>query len=255
MYGLPGQTLASMESTLRHVVELGPEYITLYRMRYKGTRMLPQAAMVTRAEVNAQYHLAYQLLESAGYLGSLGKNTFSRLPGDPGTSDYLTERVIHGTPYLGLGLGAQTLSPTVLAYNSGAADKSLRHYQHNLEEGKLPVQDVYHLSRAAAMGKMISVAFYFGEIHLSSFWKKFGLTLEEAFSREVDFLVSRGLMAYTPTTLRLTAAGEQVYNGVIALFYSGEVQAYLLETAGLSPEVAGFEPQAELPVMDWHLEG
>ena len=245
MYGFANQSLSSLEATLRHVIELGPEYVTLYRMRYKGTRLAHQAPQVNLEDVLAQARLAKEMLRAAGYQGTPGKNTFSRLPGDLGTSDYLTERVIHGTPYLGLGLGAQSLSHKSLAYNSGAADKRLGHYQRQVQEGRLPIQDLYHLSLPAAMGKMISVAFYFGEIHLASFAEKFGMTLEAAFPAEVDFVLANGLMEYwqeaghaESRTLRLTAWGEKQVNGVIALFYAGAVKEYLLgmgqpeETAG-----------------------
>jgi oxygen-independent coproporphyrinogen-3 oxidase len=235
MYGFAGQSLGSVEATLRHVVSLAPEYITLYRMRYKGTSIAFQAQEVSRAQVAAQYALAKALLLEAGYFATPGKNTFSRLPGDPGASDYLTERVIHGTPYLGLGLGAQSLSELTLSYNAGAADKRLEHYQRLIEAGKLPLQDIYHLSPAAAMGKMISVAFYFGEVHLSSLKRKFGLSLEAAFPAEVEFVLRQGLMDYAgegeARTLRLTEAGVAAYNGVIALFYAGAVKAHLLRLA------------------------
>ena len=237
MYGFAHQSLSALEATLRHVIALEPEYITLYRTRYKGTRLAEQARLVSLQQVNAQANLAKELLQTAGYAGSPGKNTFSRLPGDAGTSDYLTERVIHGTPYLGLGLGAQSLSHTTLAYNSGAADKRLAHYQHQIERGVLPIQDLYHLSPEAAMGKMISISFYFGEINLSSFQRKFSRGLEEAFPAEVAFVLAQGLMQYTNPhdpqagTLQLTAQGEACFNGVIALFYAGAVKAHLLRLA------------------------
>jgi oxygen-independent coproporphyrinogen-3 oxidase len=134
-------------------------------------------------------------------------------------SEYLTERVIYGTPYLGLGLGAQSLSHHTLAYNSGAADKRLEHYRRQVQAGELPIQDLYHLSLPAAMGKMISVSFYFGEVHLPAFEARFGLSLERAFPTETAFLLARGLMKYTyavsgePLTLRLTEAGVRLYNG------------------------------------------
>lgn len=239
MYGFARQSLSSLQATLEHVVALQPEYITLYRTRYKGTRIAGQMQQVTLQEVNQQGDLAKSLLHAAGYHASPGKNTFSRLAGDPGTSDYLTERVIHGTPYLGLGLGAQSLSQHTLAYNSGAADKRLGHYQRQIEAGELPIQDLYHLAREAAMGKFIAVAFYFGEIDLAAFADKFACRLEEAFPAEVDFVLAHGYMEYTtagdnsPTaaTLRLTPDGEQVYNGVIALFYAPAVKAHLLALA------------------------
>jgi oxygen-independent coproporphyrinogen-3 oxidase len=234
MYGFAHQSLKSLETTLQHVISLEPEYITLYRTRYKGTRIANQAQFVTLEEVNAQASLAKGMLLAGGYFGRPGKNTFSRLEGEAGTSDYLTERVIHGTPYLGLGLGAQSLSEVTLAYNSGAADKRLEHYRRQVEAGELPIQDLYYLSRQAAMGKMISVSFYFGEINLPSFRGKFGLSLEEAFPVEVAFVLENGLMEYTTgnnPALRLTILGETNYNGVIALFYAGAVKAHLLNVA------------------------
>ncbi|MBN2146954.1 MAG: radical SAM protein, partial [Anaerolineales bacterium] len=236
MYGFAHQPLRSVNATVRHVISLEPEYVTLYRMRYKGTRIAGQAGQVSRGEVYAQYCLARELLLSAGYQATPGKNTFSRIPGDHGTSNYLTERVILGTPYLGLGLGAQSLSEVTLAYNAGAADKRLEHYRRMVEAGRLPIQDLYHLSPEVAMGKMIAVAFYFGEVNLPAFTAKFGLALEKAFPKEVGFVLERGLMEYigaqgdsAPTSLRLTPAGVQDFNGVIALFYAGAVKAHLLQ--------------------------
>lgn len=238
MYGFAGQSAASLQATLEHVIRLQPEFVTLYRMRYKGTRLAHQAGGVDLSEVIRQARLAKHILRAAGYAGSPGKNTFSRLPGDPGTSHYLTERVIYGAPYLGLGLGAQSLAHKSLAYNSGAADKRLEHYRRQVEADQLPVQDIYYLSPQAAMGKMISVSFYFGEVHLDGFARKFGVSLEAAFPAEIDFVLRDGLMEYWPSpqepqTLRLTEWGEDQVNGVIALFYAGAVKRRLLELAGL----------------------
>jgi len=229
MYGFAGQSLASWEATLRHVIDLDPEYVTLYRMRYKGTRLAPQARQVSRDQVYNLYRMAFGMLAGAGYEPSPGKNTFSRLEGDVGTSDYLTERVINGTPYLGLGLGAQSLTHKTLSYNAGAAGKNLRPYQRQIESSRLPLQDVYHLSLPVAMAKMIAVSFYFGEINRSRVEEKFGMMLQDAFAVEISFLMERGLMEWTPESLRLTLDGVRQVNGVIALFFSGAVKAHLIK--------------------------
>jgi oxygen-independent coproporphyrinogen III oxidase len=234
MYGFARQSLIGWEATLQHAIDLNPEYITLYRMRYKGTAIAGQAAQVTLEQINALADLAKAKLSAAGYAANAGKNTYSRIDGDPGTSDYLTSRVIDGTPYLGLGLGAQSLSEVTLSYNAGAAGKDLTLYQQKIDAGQLPLQDLYHLSRKAAMGKFISVAFYFGEINLASFQRKFGVMVEEVFPYEVAFVIQHGLMEYTtapqrPTTLRLTTEGARQVNGVIALFYAPAVKEHLLQ--------------------------
>ena len=149
-------------------------------------------------------------------------------------------------------------------------------HQRQVQAGNLPIQDLYHLSRAAAMGKMIAVSFYFGEINLAGFRRKFGISLEQAFPAEVEFLLREELMAYygdekdgngrkvmkdgqttmdngpmtmggqrgtngrgaSAQTLRLTEWGEQNVNGVTAQFYAGAVKNHLLEMANTGERVS-----------------
>jgi len=228
MYGFAKQKLEDFRRTLEYTIRLEPEYITLYRMRYKGTRISGEARDINLKRVVEMYAMARNLLTSAGYQANPGKNGFSRVPGDPGTSEYLTERVVRSTPYLGLGLGAQTFTNNLLAYNHGAATKRMNRYLQVVKAGELPVQDLYHLPLSEAMAKMISVSFYFGEIHLGAFRYRFGMELEERFPDEIAFALDRGLMEYHGQKLRLTPKGAKVFNGVIALFYSDRVKEHLL---------------------------
>jgi len=246
MYGLAGQSPGSWRTTVEQTIALEPEYITLYQMRYKGTQIQDQAARVTRRMVNELEEIARGLLLAAGYAGTPGKNTYSRLPGDVGTSDYLTERVIKGTPYLGLGLGAQSLSHHTLSYNTGAAAKALKPYLRAVDAGRLPIQDVYHLPLDVAMAKMIAVSFYFGQIHREHFYARFGVRLQDHFPREVAFALQHGLMACAGPYLRLTPKGARHFNGVVALFYAGAVKDYLvhLESSFATPPVEALARKA-----------
>jgi oxygen-independent coproporphyrinogen-3 oxidase len=220
MYGFADQTLESFISTIEFALSLNPEYVTLYRNRYKGTKLEADAARVTLAEVNEQYNAAYDILTERGYAANLGKNTFSRLAWDYGTSEYLTKRVIEGTPYLGVGLGAQNMARQSLYYNQGAASKRIGKYQEMVESGKFPVQDLYLLPPDELMTKVVCVAFYFGFIDKRAFQKKFGVLLEEVFPNEVDFLIKNDLMVHEGSLFCLTAKGKETINGIIPLFYS-----------------------------------
>jgi len=228
MYGFAKQSLEDFRRSLEYTVALDPEYITLYRMRYKGTRIRGEARQVELARVMGLYKEARRVLLRAGYEANPGKNGFSRVAADPGTSAYLTERVVWGTPYLGLGLGAQTFTSNLLAYNLGAASKRMERYVEAVDRGVLPIQDLYHLPRVEGMAKMLSVSFYFGQIHLGAFRDRFGVDLHEQFSAEVAFVLEQGLMEYHGPCLRLTEEGARHYNGVIALFYSDRVKQHLL---------------------------
>jgi len=229
MYGFAGQSPASWRATLTHAIGLAPEQVTLYRMRYKLTRISQQADQVSLDSVRRLARIARELLADAGYRANPGKNTFSRLPDDPGTSSYLTRRVRFGMPYLGLGLGAQSSTHTTICYNDGALGKNLLPYRRSIEKRRLPLQDLYDLPRRQMMAKMCAVSFYFGEIHSEAFRAKFGVSLEQAFAAEQAFVLQQGLMERTPTALRLTPEGAEQVNGVIALFFAPSVQQYLIE--------------------------
>ncbi len=247
MYGFADQSTASWQHTLKHAIQLNPEYITLYRMRYKLTRISHQADRVHMDQVREQARLAKEMLADAGYKANPGKNTYSRVAGDTGTSGYLTRRVIEGTPYLGLGLGAQTFTHSTISYNSGAVGKNLSPYLRDVEKGKLPLQDLYHLPAEQMMAKMIAVSFYFGEINLAAFEKKFGVALEAAYPETTDFVLREGLMEYRESengqeltgldrrSLSLTPEGAKHFNGTIALFFAPSVQKYLI---GRDPSTA-----------------
>ncbi|HSA24211.1 MAG TPA: coproporphyrinogen III oxidase, partial [Myxococcota bacterium] len=232
MYGFARQGLDDWAESLRAAVALGPEVITLYRMRYKGTRVEGEAAEAALSQAVAMAELAGRTLAEAGYHAPPGKNAYVRSARDPGTSAYLTSRVVESVPYLGLGLGAQTFTNHLLAYNHGAATKQLEPYLRALDAGELGIQDLYHLPPSEGMAKMISVSFYFGAVRLDTFQRRFGVALEERFPAEVEFVLGRGLMERAGSALRLTAAGAQSFPGVIALFYSAAVQRHLLGLEG-----------------------
>jgi oxygen-independent coproporphyrinogen-3 oxidase len=229
MYGFADQTLESWRATLEHAIALAPEYITLYRMRYKLTRISHQADAVTLAQIKPMSALAKQLLREAGYQANPGKTTWSKIPGDVGTSSYLARRVQTGIPYLGLGLGSQTFTHTTIAYNDGAAGKQLRPYLESVAADRLPIQDLYDLPARHMMGKMCAVSFYFGEILRAPFLAKFGVPLEQVFAEELEFLRARGLMELREHALSLTDEGTYVQNGIIPLFAAPSIQGYLIE--------------------------
>lgn len=220
MYGFLNQTERDFDNTLHYAIGLNPEFITLYRNRYKGTKIEYEAGGVSIYKAMYQYRIAYRVLTENGYMANVGKNTFSRIKDDYGTSDYLTNRVIYGTPYVGMGLGAQSFGMNYLAYNKGAATKRMEQYREAINNGELPFQDIYRLPIEESIAKMVSVAFYFAFVDLDAFKKRFDLDFMERFKDEVDFVLKNGLMEQKGNRLYLTERGSDYINGVIPLFYS-----------------------------------
>jgi len=235
MYGFPlraGKEDKWSDTVSNTIQIIDPDHITLYRMRYKGTKMSHLQERVGLQQVNEQSDAAAQVLDAYGFEGWTGKNTYSRLPGDSGCSDYLAKRVEAGIPYIGLGLGAQSFSHNTLSYNLGGVTKRMEQYMKSVDLGRIPVQDLYHLSIEGAMGKFCSVSFYFGGISLPHFLGIFGQTLEEAFPTQVAFAIDEGLMECIHDRLQMTGKGKLHYGGVLALFYAPHIQGHLLGLPG-----------------------
>ena len=230
MYGFLDQNMEDFKTTLDYTIDkLLPEYITLYRNRYKGTKIAKEAEGVTLDKVNDQYKEAHRILNESGYEAPYGKNTFSKLEGDYGTSDYLTKRVIDGLPYVGMGLGAQSFGNQYLAYNEGASSKTLQNYFDKIERGEFPIQDIYPLPESEAIAKMVSVAFYFAFVDLEKFKARFGIDFEEYFKDEIAYLKERGLIEMKDGKMVVTEKGVEQVGGVIPMFYSPESREELMK--------------------------
>ncbi len=221
MYGFLNQSDEDFANTIRYTIALQPEFITLYRNRYKGTKLEAESQGVTLYKVNRQYEIAYRLLKEAGYLANNGKNTFSRIPKDLGTSSYLTKRVVDATSYVGFGLGAQSFVGGYLAYNLGCADHKLQKYFDAVDHGILPINDIAALPPAEERAKALSVMFYFGFISMKSYRARFHEDFREAYREQIRFLQDNFLMEFVDEdTFMLTDYGAAHLYGIIPLFYS-----------------------------------
>ncbi|SCY12788.1 oxygen-independent coproporphyrinogen-3 oxidase [Lachnospiraceae bacterium XPB1003] len=221
MYGFLNQSDDDFANTIKYTIALKPEFITLYRNRYKGTKLEAESQGVTLYKVNRQYDIAYRLLKEAGYIANNGKNTFSKIPDDMGTSSYLTKRVIDATSYVGFGLGAQSFVGNYLAYNLGCADHKLEKYFEAIDAGKLPINDIADMPIDEVRAKAISVMFYFGFISMKAYKRRFNEDFKDVYNVQIRFLEENSLMEFVDEdTFMLTDYGAAHLYGIIPLFYS-----------------------------------
>lgn len=227
MYGFLNQSNEDFRNTVRYTISKNPEYITLYRNRYKGTKLEAEAGGVSLYKANVQYNIAYQELKKAGYIANNGKNTFSKIPGDYGTSDYLTTRVVDATSYIGFGLGAQSFVGNYLAYNLGCDNHKLNKYYDAIDSNILPINDIADMPKDEVRAKALSVMFYFGFISTSAYQKRFQEDFKVVFKDEIKYLEDNGLMEFLendPDKFMITSYGVEHLPGIIALFYSDRSQ-------------------------------
>lgn len=221
MYGFLNQSDEDFANTIKYTIALNPEFITLYRNRYKGTSLEAESQGVTLYKINRQYDIAYRLLKEAGYIANNGKNTFSKIPGDLGTSSYLTKRVVDATSYIGFGLGAQSFVGNYLAYNLGCVDHKLDKYFDSIDKNILPINDIANMPIEEVRAKALSVMFYFGYISLKSYKNRFNEDFKEIYKEQIEFLTKNYLMEFIDEdTFMLTDYGAAHLYGIIPLFYS-----------------------------------
>ncbi len=239
MYGFLNQTDDDFANTVKYTIAMQPEYITLYRNRYKGTKLEKESQGVSLFKANRQYEIAYTLLKAAGYMANVGKNTFSRVEGDLGTSDYLTTRVVNATSYIGMGLGAQSFVGNYLAYNLGCDNHKMDKHFAAIDRNELPINDIADMPVAEVRAKALSVMFYFGFISMKSYKERFNEDFKEIFAGEIKYLQDNMLMEYIDDdTFMLTEYGSHHIYGIIPLFYSQRSKDEMFEMANriLNPE-------------------
>jgi oxygen-independent coproporphyrinogen-3 oxidase len=154
IYGLPRQTMASIEKTIRQVLTLRPDRIAFYSYAHvpwvsRGQRLFDESDLPSAREKLRLYQLGRKLLMEGGY-HDIGMDHFA-LPGDDlylswqqGTlhrnfMGYTT----HPTSFL-LGLGVSAISDTGYAYAQN--DKTLHNYYENIRNGQLAVLKGYFLT-------------------------------------------------------------------------------------------------------------
>lgn len=146
MYGLPGQTLADLEATLRRTVELGADRIALFGYAHvphliPRQRRIDGSNLPGQAERFAMAQFGYQLLTAEGYV-PVGFDHFAR-PGDPlarAAQNGTLRRNFQGftddqAPAL-IGLGASAISclPDLIWQNERNAGR----YRMLLSQDRLP---------------------------------------------------------------------------------------------------------------------
>jgi oxygen-independent coproporphyrinogen-3 oxidase len=222
LYGLPHQTLATMEETVRQIISLNPDRIALFGYAHvpwmkKHQSMIDEAVLPDAQERLEQMQRAADMLIEAGYQ-AIGIDHFA-LPDDQlaiaersGTlarnfQGYTTDRA-----NALIGLGASSISQLPQGYSQNMP--ATAEYQRLIAAGSLSQCRGIELSADdKARAWLIAEIMCFREIHLSELEQRFG-----AIGRQLA------------QEMRVTAASDtdgliQLDNGVFSLSQSGKTYA------------------------------
>ncbi len=220
IYGVPGQTLASWETSLRAALALEPPHLSLYCLTIEpGT---PMMRWLENGRIHApdpdlaadQYELACTLLSAQGMVHYEISNW--ALPGYECAHNMTYWR---NQEYLGLGAGAHGFA----ANTRYQVVKQPRVYVRRMETGapqgfplSAAVAESHPVDRAEAMSDTIITQLRLLQegLDVADFAAKFGQTVEEAYGDTLVQLMDWGLLVMGNGRLRLTEKGYFLSNQV-----------------------------------------
>lgn len=154
IYGLPKQTLASIDRTIREVVELKPDRIAFYSYAHvpwtsKAQRLFDENDLPSAEDKVLMYLKGKEILMENGYQ-DIGMDHFA-LPHDELYKAWKEERLHRNfmgyttqSTGLLLGLGVSSISDAGIAFAQNK--KTIREYYAEINSGKLAVQKGYFLN-------------------------------------------------------------------------------------------------------------
>lgn len=233
IYGLPLQTLESIERTINEVITLKPDRIAFYSYAHvpwtsKAQRLFDETDLPS-AELKIQLYLkGKELLMQNGYV-DIGMDHFA-LPTDDLYKAWKTGRLhrnfmgytTQASSFL-LGLGVSSISDTGNAFAQN--NKSLHDYYTAVKEGKLALKRGYFLNdEDLAFRKYILDIICKGETRFSA--DHMPLLKEYTFPKLID-LAKDGLVEWNEQGLNLTEQGHYFIRNVCSAF-----DLYLLRPTG-----------------------
>jgi oxygen-independent coproporphyrinogen-3 oxidase len=231
IFGLPGQAMQDWEADLKRVIALQPDSITTYECLYRGkgralTKITPSTP--SPAVYGAMYDVGYAKLTAAGWHAPYGSVNFSRRADETGTSACFEGRLLDGLPYLGVGNYASSLRGNHWSFNAYAVGD----YVRRINAGTNPCEYYYELPQAEAKAKYLLYSLNYGFIDEARFQRRFGITLGEAYPRELDFALSSGLLKHLGSRWQIAPGRFDRMHIIRSLFYPDNAKEWLSQIRG-----------------------
>lgn len=216
MFGLPGQTKRQFKETLREVIHLYPEHISLYALSVEsGT---PLAELIKQGTLKIPSDdFSNELFWEA--IAILGEHDYEHYEISnfalPGKRCFHNQIYWKNQAYLGVGAG----STSYLAGKRYQNCRDLAQYIILLENGILPIESQEVLDRKGKMSETIILQLRMREgIAKEDFVLQFGTPVERVFAKPIQILKEQGLLAENETHYFLTKRGISLANNVFMEF-------------------------------------
>jgi oxygen-independent coproporphyrinogen-3 oxidase len=243
IYGLPEQTLADWQNSVKRIADLGPEHISMYGLtiehgtpfgRWAARGLLPfpnpdlAAEMYEWAAEYLSMHYGYAQYEISNWA----------LPGEESRHNLQYWRNL---PYFGFGAGAHgyingvrySNVVRIKTYINRLSQKTSAHpLQFPKQSAPIRESDtesVFHSPAIVSQNQpaihesmqetmMLGLRLTMEGVSDTTFRARFGMGISEAFPREVDELTHLGLLEWRGSYLRLTPRARLIGNQVFMRF-------------------------------------
>lgn len=216
MFALPGQTTKDLQITLKKAVFLKPDHLSLYNLTIKsGTEYYKKykrgkLKLPTEDEEYDMYNWAINYLEESGFEHYEIAN-FAR----PYKRSMHNLIYWQNKPYLGIGAGAYSF---IKGYRYMNYENPAR-YTKEIMSGKLPVDNGEKLSLRKRMIETIILGLRTKDgVGYKKYKTRFGVNLNDIFSKQVNKLVNLGLLQKDDFKIKLTKRGIFLANTVFREF-------------------------------------
>jgi oxygen-independent coproporphyrinogen-3 oxidase len=212
MYGLPEQTLTTWEETLKIVMDLGIQHVSMYGLKVEtGTpleKLLPYAAyhLPDDETTVSMYEVGIQQLESAGFISY----EFSNLA-QPGYESRHNLNYWDNGPYLGLGPGAHGYLPPYRTENR--RDLSSYSQAETVLQERTVCSPQESLENALIFGLRKRVG-----VNILGLEKQYGIVFQSHFKDWIEKYWPDGWICWHPETgqLSLSAKAIPVSNSILS---------------------------------------
>lgn len=225
MCGLLGETEAQWRESIRRVIALAPDGVTIYQTEIPHNTQLYRdvkagalpAAPLSWDLKRARLDEGFRELERAGYTIVSAYNAVK----DPQRHRFLYQDYLwRGEDMLGLGVAAFGYFGGVHAQN----EITLEQYEAAVARGELPVKRAIKLSAHDQLVREFVLQLKLGEVPLAPFRERFDVDPATAFAKPLQALTTEGWLTVGPECVRLTRPGLLRADRLLSRFYDPRFQ-------------------------------
>jgi oxygen-independent coproporphyrinogen-3 oxidase len=230
IYGLPEQSLATMEDTVNKVLTLSPERVSLYNYahmpdRFPTQRSIDRMRLPSAEEKLGMFHHVAQTLTQSGYR-FIGMDHFVKetdaLAVAQASGDLQRNFQGYSTckaPDL-VGLGVSSIGTIGSLYAQNA--KTLEAYQETIEQGHLPIERGLVVNREDRLRHDVIMGLACQmRVDIPAIEAAHGIAFGSHFQRELTALQSMaddGLVVLTPDSIEVTESGRVLVRAICMVF-------------------------------------